>query len=158
MKYENYEKIIIERLKCPELDVRTAELSAAELNKYRQSVKPVVFVLYQGSEYSAPEELGVIAQSETMKFDIVIFARRQRGEHGAYAAFETITRRLLGYREKGMRTPVIFQKFGYVSELNAIYQYALQCSCSGYIVEKCDEGETAPLIKQITNNLNSIVK
>ncbi|MDR2805840.1 MAG: Gp37 family protein [Dysgonamonadaceae bacterium] len=157
MKYENYEKMIIERLKCPELDVRTEELTSAELNR-RRSVKPVIFVLYQGSEYEEPKELGVVAQSETMRFDVIIFSRTQRGEHGAYSAFETITQRLLGYREKGMMTPVVFQKFGYVSEMNTFFQYALQCSFTSYIVEKHNNEEPAPLIKQIKNNLNSSVK
>jgi hypothetical protein len=156
MKYENYEKVIIERLVCPELDVRTNELTAAELNKCRQSTKPTVFVLYQGSEYDEPKELGIISQSETMRFDIVVFTRTQRGKNGAYAALEIITQRLLGYREKGMRTPVIFQKFGYVSEVNAVFQYVLQCSFTGYIVEKREKTDLPPSIKKITNNLNSI--
>jgi hypothetical protein len=93
----------------------------------------------------------MISQMETMTFEIIIIARKQRGEKGAYAAFETITRRLLGYREKRMRTPVIFQKFGYVSETNTTYQYALQCSFTGYIVESCknEDTEQTPMIKEI---------
>ncbi|MDR0542466.1 MAG: Gp37 family protein [Dysgonamonadaceae bacterium] len=160
MKYENYEKIIIERLTCPELDVQNREPNTSELNRQRQTTKPAVYVLYQGSSFAEPEELGMISQTETMTFDIIIFARKQRGEKGAYAAFEIITRRLLGYRTQGMRTPVTFLKFGYVSETNTTYQYALQCSFTSYIVQSCNEEETGqpPLIKQITNNITTTVQ
>jgi hypothetical protein len=158
MKYENYENIIIERLQCPELDVRKNEITQAELNKYSQTSKPIVYVLYQGSTYDNPETFGPVAQLETMNFNVVIMARKQRGVKGAYAAYEAITRRLLGYRTKEIRTPVIFQKFGYVSETNTTYQYALQCSFTGYIVQSCekDETELPPLIKKITNNINEL--
>jgi hypothetical protein len=160
MKYEKYEKMIIDRLsQCPELDVQTKETNSSGLNTARQSSKPMIYVLYQGSAYEEPQELGVIAQTETMSFEVIIFARKQRGTTGAYAAFETITKKLLGYREKGMRTPVIFQKFGYVSETNTTYQYALQCSFTGYIVENCDEETAEPgLIKKITNNITGVTQ
>ena len=161
MKYENYEKMIIARLqKCPELDVQTKEIDSSGLNKQQQSSKPMVYVLYQGSTFDEPQELGMISQLETMAFDIIIFARKQRGSTGAYAAFEILTKNLLGYREKGMRSPIIFQKFGYVSETNTTWQYALQCSFTGYIVESCDEenSEQPPLIKKITNNLTSVMQ
>ena len=155
MKYESYEKMIIDRLSCQELEVRTKELNDDELNRFRQAKKPVVYVMYQGSDYSEPEELGVIAQKETMAFDIIIFARTQRGKTGVYSAFETVTKRLLGYREKGMRTPVIFQKFGYAAKIDDTYQYALQCSFTGYIVESDRQEENVPLITGITNNIQS---
>ena len=154
MKYENYEKMIINRLRsCQGLNVLSCEIDSSALNR-KQSSNPNVYVLYQGSVYDNPDELAVIAQAETMTFEIIIFAQKQRGEKGIYAAFESITKRLLGYREKGMRTPILFQKFGYVSETNAIYQYALQCSFTGYIVECRDEDTEVPLI----NNINIIAQ
>jgi len=154
MKYENYEKIIIARLQCPELEVRQGELTSADLNSFRQAQKPFIYVYYQGSSYESPENLGMISQVETMSFEVIIFARKQRGKQGAYEAFETVTKRLLGWREKGMRTPVTFQKFGYVSETNTTYQYALLCSFTGYIVETREKDDSQPnLIKQITNNI-----
>jgi len=160
MKYENYEKMIIDRLqKCPELDILTCEIDSSVLSRQKSS-KPSVYILYQGSQYEDPETLGMTAQTETMTFEIVIFARKLRGKSGIYASFETITKRLLGYHEKGMRTPVTFQKFGYVSEMQGYYQYALQCSFTGYIVESCNEEneEHSPLIKQIINNLTNVME
>jgi hypothetical protein len=144
MKYENYERLLIEQLMCPELDVRIGELDVSDLNKRRQTARPIVFVLYQGSEFASPEPLRFIAQVETMKFEIVVFARTQRGAQGIYEAFETITHRLLGYRDVSMRTPVIFDRFGYVSEVNGTYQYALQCSFTGYIAERRGAPVCAP--------------
>ena len=154
MKYENYEKMIIDRLqKCQELDILACEIDSSVLSR-QKSFKPSVYVLYQGSQYEDPETLSMIAQMETMTFEIVIIARKLRGKSGIYAAFEIITKKLLGYREKGMRTPVIFQKFGYVSEMQGTYQYALQCSFTGYIVQSYDEDAEKPLlIQKITNNI-----
>jgi len=157
MKYEDYEKIIINRLQqCPELDIITCEIDSSVLNRQQQSSKPTIYVMYQGSSYDDPESLGMISQMETMTFEIIISAMKQRGKKGVYAAFETITKKLLGYREKGMRTPVIFQKFGYVSETDAVYRYVLQCSFTGYIVECRDINvtEQPALITQITNKIN----
>jgi hypothetical protein len=160
MKYEKYEKMIIDRLtSCPELDVQTEEIDSSGLNRSQQSSKPTVYVLYQGSTYGEPQELGMISQTETMTFEVILFTRKQRGPAGAYAAFEILTKKLLGYREKGMRTPLVFQKFGYVSETNATYQYALQCSFTSYIVENEDEGTEDPtLIKKITNNMTEVTQ
>jgi hypothetical protein len=160
MKYENFEKILIDRLsQCPELDVQIDETDLSQLNRPRQSTKPLVYVLYQGSTYDVPQALDVISQTETMTFEIIVFARRQRGPEGAYEAFETVTRKLLGYWEPGMRTPVVFQKFGYVSETNATYQYALQCSFTAYIVQACEEDvEMPPLIKKITNKFEQKIE
>lgn len=157
MKYENFEKAIAARLDFKGVDVSTLPLPI-ELNKARQTTKPQLFVIFTGADYGERENLGVMAQVETLHFEISIFARKRLAKLGIYELFETITKQLLGYKLPHARTKISFDKFGYVSETTTTWQYALLLSFTSYIVERdnVNDEPLAPLIKQITNNLTSM--
>jgi hypothetical protein len=156
MKYEQYENAIVERLQMKGI------VTGAFPNENNLDTafggKPNVYVLLNGSTFGNPENLGGIAQMEKVHFAVVLFAFHRRGKSGMYALLEETSKRLLGYKLPGTATPITLDALGYSRDTRGVWQYELTFSFSTYSVQRDDEGETAPLIKQITNNLNSIVK
>jgi hypothetical protein len=154
MKYEQYENAVVERLQI-EGTVTGAFPNENSLNTAFGG-KPHVYVLFNGSSFAKPEQLGGIAQMEKVHFAVVFLAFHRRGETGIYALMEETCMRLLGYRLPGAATPITFDELGYNRETRGIWQYELVFSFATYAVQRDEPEETAPLIKQITNNLNCI--
>jgi hypothetical protein len=153
MKYEDYEDAIVERLKRQGVSV-SALPHVDVLNEPRQTTKPQLFVIYQGSDYAERENLSVVSQVETLRFEIFIKAQKRRGKLGIFDLYNGISRCLLGYKLNGARTVITFDSFGYVAGIQNNWQYALTFSFTGYIVEN-PEIENPALITQITNNVKS---
>ncbi len=147
--YERYEDELVALLQMPGVDVRPLpKIEALELP--RQTEKPQIFVLVNGTEFSEREDLAVVAQLGTIQCELFIRTKNRRGKLGLFDVYETAKSRLLGYRMHGAKTPIYFNSFGYVSGLHNYWQYALTFSFTAYTVES-DRHDGVPMIKEIKN-------
>ena len=101
-------------LQMPGVDVKPLpKIEALELP--RQTERPQIFVLVNGTEFAEREELAVVAQLGTVQCELFIRAKNRRGKLGLFDVYEAAKSRLLGYRMQGAKTPIYFNSFGYVS-------------------------------------------
>lgn len=122
--YEKYEDELVALLQMPGVDVKPLpKIEALELP--RQTERPQIFVLVNGTEFAEREELAVVAQLGTVQCELFIRAKNRRGKLGLFDVYEAAKSRLLGYRMQGAKTPIYFNSFGYVSGLHNYWQYAL---------------------------------
>ena len=133
---------------CAPSGASTGEIEALELP--RQTEKPHIFVLVNGTEFAEREELAVVAQLGTVQCELFIRAKNRRGKLGLFDVYEAAKSRLLGHRMLGAKTPIYFNSFGYVSGLHNYWQYALTFSFAAYTVE-ADRPDSVPTIKEIKN-------
>ena len=147
--YERYEDELVTLLQMPGVDVKPLpKIEALELP--RQTEKPQIFVLVNGTEFAEREELAVVAQLGTVQCELFIRAKNRRGKLGLFDVYEAVKSRLLGHRMLGAKTPIYFNSFGYVSGLHNYWQYALTFSFAAYTVE-ADRPDSVPTIKEIKN-------
>ena len=147
--YEKYEDELVALLQMPGVDVKPLpKIEALELP--RQTERPQIFVLVNGTEFAEREELAVVAQLGTVQCELFIRAKNRRGKLGLFDGYEAAKSRLLGYRMQGAKTPIYFNSFGYVSGLHNYWQYALTFSFAAYSVE-ADRPDDIPTIRQIEN-------
>lgn len=147
--YERYEDELVALLQMPGVDVKPLpKIEALELP--RQTEKPQIFVLVNGTEFAEREELAVVAQLGTVQCELFIRAKNRRGQLGLFDVYEAAKSRLLGHRRQGAKTPIYFNSFGYVSGLHNYWQYALTFSFAAYTVE-ADRPDGVPTIKEIKN-------
>lgn len=112
--YERYEDELVTLLQMPGVDVKPLpKIEALELP--RQTERPQIFVLVNGTEFAEREELAVVAQLGTVQCELFIRAKNRRGKLGLFDVYEAAKSRLLGYRMQGAKTPIYFNSFGYVS-------------------------------------------
>ena len=162
--YDRYEDELVTLLQMPGVDVKPLpKIEALELP--RQTEKPQIFVLVNGTEFAEREELAVVAQLGTVQCELFIRAKNRRGTVrggrgggagnrrgilGLFDVYEAAKSRLLGHRMLGAKTPIYFNSFGYVSGLHNYWQYALTFSFAAYTVE-ADRPDSVPTIKEIKN-------
>ena len=152
--YERYEDELVALLQMPGVEV--SPLPKVEmLEMPRQTQKPQIFVLVNGTEFAEREELAVVAQLGTVQCELFFRAQKRRGKFGVFDVYEAARRRLLGYRMQGAKTPIYFNSFGYVSGLHNYWQYALTFSFAVYAVE-VDKSDNASIIKQIINEISEV--
>jgi hypothetical protein len=155
MSYEELEDAIVERLQCQGVDVLVLPHTDV-LNEARMTEKPRIFVIYQGSDFADREELAVVAQEETLRFELFFRARKRRGHLGVFDLYRHAASRLLGWKpDSGKGDKITFGNFGYVSGIQNNWQYALTFSFDSYIVENPEDPYFQP-IKQIINNIEVI--
>lgn len=152
MLYEEYEDIIIERARMLGIDVSALPYVEA-LNDPRPTAKPQVYIMYNGSSFSDPENIGATVQRETLNFEIFIKARSRRGERGVFAVSEEIKGRLMGWKPDGAITPVAFTSFGYVTGVMNNWQYMMTFTFDRYAVQR-DFSQPERLIKKITPKID----
>ena len=136
MTYEEYENLFAEQLKMPGVDVSVLP-SLEALNMARMTVKPRVFVIYNGSQFAEREELDVVAQAETLRFEVFIQAIKRSGANGIFGVADEVNRRLLGFCPPDAQFPITFSEFGYVSGVQNGWQYALAFTFTAYKIEAC---------------------
>ena len=78
---------------------RCQKVEALELP--RQTERPQIFVLVNGTEFAEREELAVVAQLGTVQCELFIRAKNRRGKLGLFDVYEAAKSRLLGYRMQG---------------------------------------------------------
>ena len=150
--YERYEDELVTLLQMPGVDVKPLpKIEALELP--RQTEKPQIFVLVNGTEFAEREELAVVAQLGTVQCELFIRAKNPGGENWVFLMF---TRRrnpvFWGIGCWVRKHPIYFNSFGYVSGLHNYWQYALTFSFAAYTVE-ADRPDSVPTIKEIKTNL-----
>lgn len=152
MLYEDYEDIIIERSQMQGVDVSALPCVEA-LNESRPTVKPQVYIMYNGSTFADPGNIGATVQLETLNFEIFIKSRSRRGDKGVFAVSEEIKGRLMGWKPDGAITPVALASFGYVTGLTNNWQYMLTFSFDRYAVQR-DFSQVERTIKKITPKMD----
>lgn len=104
--YERYEDELVTLLQMPGVDVKPLpKIEALELP--RQTEKPQIFVLVNGTEFAEREELAVVAQLGTVQCELFIRAKNRRGKLGLFDVYEAAKSRLLGHRMLGAKTTII---------------------------------------------------
>lgn len=79
--YEKYEDELVALLQMPGVDVKPLpKVEALELP--RQTERPQIFVLVNGTEFAEREELAVVAQLGTVQCELFIRAKNRRGKLG----------------------------------------------------------------------------
>lgn len=107
--YERYEDELVTLLQMPGVDVKPLpKIEALELP--RQTEKPQIFVLVNGTEFAEREELAVVAQLGTVQCELFIRAKNRRGKLGLFDVYEAAKSRLLGHRMLGAKTPIYFRE------------------------------------------------
>lgn len=152
MTYEDYENSIIDRARIQGVDVSALPCVEA-LNDPRPTAKPQVFVMYNGSNFTEPENIGATVQRETLNFEIFIKSRLRRGEKGVFAVSEEIKSRIMGWKPDGAITPAALTSFGYVTGITNNWQYMLTFTFDRYAVQR-DFSDPARLIKKITHKMD----
>lgn len=100
--YEKYEDELVALLQMPGVDVKPLpKIEALELP--RQTERPQIFVLVNGTEFAEREELAVVAQLGTVQCELFIRAKNRRGKLGLFDVYEAAKSRLLGYRMQGAK-------------------------------------------------------
>lgn len=85
--YERYEDELVTLLQMPGVDVKPLpKIEALELP--RQTEKPQIFVLVNGTEFAEREELAVVAQLGTVQCELFIRAKNRRGKLGLFDVYE----------------------------------------------------------------------
>lgn len=148
MLYEDYEDTIVERMKMQGVEV-SALPTVDVLNDSRPAARPCLYIMYNGSAYADPENVGAVTQKETLNFEAFIKAKSRRGKTGVFAVAEEIKGRLMGWHPAGAITPVTLSSFGYVAGTQNSWQYMLSFTFDRYAVQR-DFTEPVPPIKQIT--------
>ena len=129
--YEKYEDELVALLQMPGVDVKPLpKVEALELP--RQTERPQIFVLVNGTEFAEREELAVVAQLGTVQCELFIRAKNRRGKLGLFDVYEAAKSRLLGYRMQGAKTPIYFNSFGMSSGRSASTEYAANENVSAY--------------------------
>lgn len=154
MNYEELEDIIVERIKRKGVDVSVLP-SVDILNAPRQTAKPQLYVIYQGSDFGECENLTVISQPETLRFEVFMRAKSRRGKMGIFDLYKEISKQLLGFKPTGAKTAITFNSFGYVSGVQNNWQYALAFSFTGYIVETDNTAPDPVKITQVSNKIKT---
>ena len=149
---ERYEDELVALLQMPGVDVMPLPKVEA-LEQPRQTQKPQIFVLVNGTEFAEREETSVVAQLGTVQCELFIRAKNRRGKLGLFDVYEAAKKILLGRRMQGAKTPIYFNSFGYVSGSHNYWQYALTFSFGAYSIE-VERPDGIPVIKQITHEIN----
>lgn len=152
MLYEEYEDIIVERLKMQGVDISSLP-DVDALNDPRPTAKPRVFLMYNGSVFGESENLGATVQKETLNFEVFIKAKTRRGKTGIFPVVEEMKGRLQGWKPPDAITPVTLSSLGYVAGTMNNWQYMLSFTFDRYTVQR-DFSTPAPLIKAITPKID----
>lgn len=148
MMYEDYENGFVDRLNMPGVEVSALPMVEV-LNDPRPTAKPYLYIMYNGSTYSDPENMAATTQKETLNFEVFIKAKSRRGKNGVFAVAEEVKGRLMGWRPAGAITPVTLSSFGYVTGNQNNWQYMLTFEFTRYVTQR-DFTEPTETIKQIT--------
>lgn len=146
--YEDYENGFVNRLNMSGVEV-SALPTVDALNDPRPATRPTLYVMYNGSSYSDPENMAATTQKETLNFEVFIKAKSRRGKNGIFVVSEEVKGRLMGWRPAGAITPVILSSFGYVAGNQNNWQYMLTFEFTRYVTQR-DFAEPTETIKQIT--------
>lgn len=151
MNYEPFEDAIIDLLKAIPGVIVTPLPHVAALNDPRPTSKPQLFVIVNGSNFTPPDEVGIVSQLTAVQCEIFMRAKVRRGIKGINWLYEQVEKCLLGYRLPNAITPIVFSDFGYVAGIQNNWQYALTFTFNTYIVQP-DRREPVGTIKKITVN------
>lgn len=158
MNYELIEEQIRERLATVMGHGYTVvALPEVEEDLKRLIDKPKVTVSYKGSDFGTMGRsdqaevvsLGaVIVHKEVLTFDIVMQAKKLRGEYGLYGMIPMAQNALMGFMPDDCEKMYIL-KFGYVTFEQGIWTYCLKMATTSIRVEDA-EYSNAPPIEKIT--------
>ena len=147
--YAVYEGLLSERLKSDAYDVSDLPL-LSDLNSSAGLRRPVVYVVYVGSEYSDTGRLGDFSQYDTMTFEVII---RARSRSLIFSTVEFVLSRLLKWRVPGALDNITLSAFGYTSGGQNGWQYNLKFSFQGVLIISDAEGD----ISNVNGNGNDAV-
>ena len=110
--------------------------------------KPVVYVMYDTSDFVDPENINLVIQKEKLKIGFEIHSRTRRGEQGIFAIYRIITKTLLGYKRPGCDKLQLVTFTPLQGKGPNDWTYYLQFSTTARIVEDFTE-INGPELKQV---------
>lgn len=157
-KYEDYEDQITALLHYGSFDIKP--LPDNEMEFSRAFTKPQIYVCYVGSDFGADENIGVVAQEETVNIDLLFRVNKRRGENGLLSVANYAALKLLGIKLIGAQSKIKLIKQGYIdsnSNQNN-WQYVVSLSFTTHIVECINEEPTASFdVIEFTGSSNAQV-
>lgn len=100
-RYETLEDSIVALFNVPLTQQEVFDIATLpdyEVDYKPSQPRPQVYVSYDSSDFSSPETLSKITQEEKLLIGIEIHTKARRGQRGVFAIFETICKKLLGYK------------------------------------------------------------
>lgn len=110
-----------------------------------QLPKSLVYVAYESSDFSEPDILSHVVQDEKMKFFVEIHAKTRKGDRGTLSIFETIRKKLVGYKMLGFDKLSLVQTTSIVGSGAQHWIYLAYFSTVTRIVD-CQTKPDAPLL------------
>lgn len=98
-KYEQFENDLVALFADESFEVVPLPDTEYEYNKVTARSK--VFVAYESSDFSESETLSRVVQEEKMKFFFEIHSMKRRGFESTLSIFETIRKKIVGYKFLG---------------------------------------------------------
>ena len=154
--YDEYERLIVERLSRDGIDVSPLPL-IRDLNTPRVVTKPRIYVIFSESSFDDTSHLGEFAQDESLSFEVYIQALTRDGKNGIFAIAEEAMQKLLKWRFPDATQRITLASFGYAppkpdAPVQNNWQYMLKFSFPRLHMKP--EEEPDPIrIKKITHIL-----
>ncbi|STQ91400.1 Gp37 family protein [Iodobacter fluviatilis] len=103
-----------------------------------------LLVSYLGSQFDDTTDTGFIAQPRAIKISITVVVRQLNGRGGAIEVLDLARRAIVGFRPPDCKKiRAVSEKF--LGQASGLWQYALDISTSGMLVEDTEVANEHPL-------------